>query len=75
MTEPSDLVGAVSEHYRARAAVYDETAGYMDPEAEQRRVPIKVRYREMFVDHTPPSLEPPHVAPELSCFATCIWVY
>ena len=51
MTEPDDLAGAVTEYYAARAPVYDETAGYMEPEAEELRVPIKARYREMFAGH------------------------
>ncbi|MGD9202200.1 MAG: methyltransferase domain-containing protein, partial [Chitinispirillia bacterium] len=46
------LVKNVTEYYAERASVYDETAGYIDPESEQLRVPIKARYREMFKDHT-----------------------
>jgi demethylmenaquinone methyltransferase/2-methoxy-6-polyprenyl-1,4-benzoquinol methylase len=42
------LVNDVTKYYAARALVYDETAGYNDPEAEKLRVPIKARYREMF---------------------------
>ncbi len=45
------LVDNVSEYYAKRAPVYDETAGYTDPEAEELRVPIKVRYRRMFEGH------------------------
>ncbi len=45
------LVNNITEYYAARALVYDETAGYTDPEAEQLRVPIKARYREMFSGH------------------------
>ena len=52
MTETGDLADAVSEYYAARAPVYDETAGYTKPEAEQLRVPIKARYRQMFAGHT-----------------------
>jgi len=46
------LVDDVARYYAARAAVYDETAGYTDPEAEQLRVPVKARYREMFAGHS-----------------------
>ena len=46
------LVDDVARYYAARAPVYDETAGYMDPEAERRRLPIKARLREMFCGHT-----------------------
>ncbi|KKL68522.1 hypothetical protein LCGC14_2124130 [marine sediment metagenome] len=46
------LADDVARYYAARAGVYDETAGYTTPEAEQLRVPIKARYREMFAGHT-----------------------
>ena len=46
------LVDDVTRYYAKRAPVYDETAGYTDPEAEQLRVPIKARYQDMFRDHT-----------------------
>ena len=42
------LTDNVARYYAARAAVYDETAGYTDPEAEQFRAPIKDRYRAAF---------------------------
>lgn len=42
------LVDDVVRYYAARAPVHDETAGYTDPEAEERRAPIKERYRQMF---------------------------
>jgi protein-L-isoaspartate O-methyltransferase len=42
------LVDSVTEYYAARAPVYDETAGYTDPEAEKLRVPIKARYQKLF---------------------------
>jgi hypothetical protein len=37
------LADDVARYYAARAAVYDETAGYTDPEAERLRAPIKTR--------------------------------
>jgi demethylmenaquinone methyltransferase/2-methoxy-6-polyprenyl-1,4-benzoquinol methylase len=37
-----------AEYYRARAPVHDEQAGYLDPEAELLREPIKERYRRFF---------------------------
>ena len=46
------LVDDVTRYYAERAPVYDETAGYTDPEAEQLRVSIKARYREMFKGHS-----------------------
>lgn len=46
------LADDVTRYYAARAPVYDETAGYLNPEAEQLRAPIKARYREMFAGHT-----------------------
>jgi ubiquinone/menaquinone biosynthesis C-methylase UbiE len=39
---PSD---AVADYYAARVEEYDATAGYQDPGAEQRRAPIKTRFR------------------------------
>jgi len=45
------LIDDVIKYYAARAPVYDETAGYMDPEAEQLRVSIKARYQKMFAGH------------------------
>jgi demethylmenaquinone methyltransferase/2-methoxy-6-polyprenyl-1,4-benzoquinol methylase len=44
-------VDDVIRYYACRAAVYDETAGHTDPEAERLRAPIKARYREMFAGH------------------------
>jgi len=45
------LVDDATQYYAARAPVYDETAGYTNPEAEELRVSIKARYREMFSGH------------------------
>jgi demethylmenaquinone methyltransferase/2-methoxy-6-polyprenyl-1,4-benzoquinol methylase len=42
------LMDDVTRYYAARAPVYEETAGYSDPEAERLRDPIKARYRKMF---------------------------
>ncbi|MBN1425681.1 class I SAM-dependent methyltransferase [Candidatus Fermentibacteria bacterium] len=41
----------VARYYAARAPWYDETAGYLDPEAERLREPIKERYRKRFEGH------------------------
>ncbi len=38
----------VINYYKERAPVYDLTAGFLDPEAEKLRGPIKQRYRERF---------------------------
>ena len=46
------LVDDITRYYAERAPVYDETAGYTDPHAEQLRVPIKVRYQDLFRGHT-----------------------
>jgi SAM-dependent methyltransferase len=46
------LIDDTSRYYAERAPVYDESAGYNDPAAEQLRAPIKARYRDMFKDHT-----------------------
>ncbi|MBN2291073.1 MAG: class I SAM-dependent methyltransferase [Pirellulales bacterium] len=45
------LAENVRRYYAARAPVYDESAGYTDPEAEQFRGPIKDRYRKLFEGH------------------------
>jgi len=46
------LTDNVARYYAERAPVYDETAGYTDPEAERLRTPIKDRYRKMFQGRT-----------------------
>ena len=46
------LVDNVTQYYAARASVYDETAGYTDPEVEDLRLPIKTRYQDILKDHT-----------------------
>jgi demethylmenaquinone methyltransferase/2-methoxy-6-polyprenyl-1,4-benzoquinol methylase len=48
----TSLADDVTRYYAERAAVYDETAGYTDPDAEQLRIPIKDRYRDLFRGHT-----------------------
>jgi SAM-dependent methyltransferase len=45
------LIDETAQYYAARASVYNETAGYGDPEAEQLRGPIKARYQELFQGH------------------------
>ncbi|MBN2447013.1 MAG: class I SAM-dependent methyltransferase [Phycisphaerae bacterium] len=45
------LADQVARYYAARAPVYDLTAGYLEPEAESLRAPIKERYRRLFADH------------------------
>jgi len=45
------VVDETAQYYAARASVYDETAGYRDPEAEQLRKPIRARYQELFRGH------------------------
>jgi protein-L-isoaspartate O-methyltransferase len=47
----TSLVDDVSRYYAERAPVYDETAGYTDPQAELLRATIKARYQEMFRGH------------------------
>jgi protein-L-isoaspartate O-methyltransferase len=42
------LIDDVIRYYVERAPVYDETAGYNNPEAEELRATIKKRYREIF---------------------------
>lgn len=37
-----------TRYYAARSDVYDETAGYLDRDAEALREPVKARYRELF---------------------------
>lgn len=45
------LIEDVNRYYAARAPAYDLTAGYKDPVAEELRVPIKARLREIFKGH------------------------
>lgn len=45
------LVDDVIQYYAARAPVFDETAGYKDPEEERLKEPIKARYRNLFAGH------------------------
>ena len=42
------MLDETTRYYAARAAVYDETAGYRDIEAERLREPIMARYRDLF---------------------------
>jgi ubiquinone/menaquinone biosynthesis C-methylase UbiE len=41
------LISETRRYYDAISAVYDETAGYNEPEAEKQRAVIKARYQEI----------------------------
>jgi len=41
----------VTRYYAERAPVYDDTAGYRNPESEALRGPTKYRYRKAFAGH------------------------
>jgi len=45
------LADDVRKYYEERAPVYDETAGYIDPVAEELRTPIKKRYQNLLRSH------------------------
>lgn len=45
------LSGEVAKYYAARAREYDVSAGYLNPDAERRRAPIKVRFQEALKGH------------------------
>ncbi|MBN1434450.1 class I SAM-dependent methyltransferase [Candidatus Fermentibacterales bacterium] len=40
----------MAEYYDARAPLYDATAGYDDPVAEELRAPMKERFRRLLED-------------------------
>ena len=45
------LTHNVREYYAARTPEYDKTAGYLDPESEKARAPIKARFQRLFAEH------------------------
>jgi demethylmenaquinone methyltransferase/2-methoxy-6-polyprenyl-1,4-benzoquinol methylase len=46
------LVDDITRYYAERAPVYDQTAGYADPVAEELRAPIRARWGDMLRGRT-----------------------
>jgi demethylmenaquinone methyltransferase/2-methoxy-6-polyprenyl-1,4-benzoquinol methylase len=47
----NSVVEEMARYYAARAPEYDVSAGYLNKEAEQHRLPLKARYQQLFAGH------------------------